>query len=188
MLDTYIKNRGTTKTLVYNNNHNSINEITWDADYDGTHANISLDFQNNGRLQHYDVMLDNEDLANILNIPSVRSPLEKRLRNDFIKPSRRKSPVIYKVEIGDNIKSPIIPTEKLLQDTPYISSPLPNEELIVPFTHNKTSNKYTITPKRRHRKIRTHKTYKVYKKHIHTIKHKTPKKKGHKTKTYRFSI
>ena len=35
MLDTYIKNRGSTKTIIHNNNHNKISEANWDVDYDG---------------------------------------------------------------------------------------------------------------------------------------------------------
>ena len=30
MLDTYIKNRGMTKTIIHSNNHNTINETNWD--------------------------------------------------------------------------------------------------------------------------------------------------------------
>ena len=43
MLNTFIKNRGTTKTIIHNNNDNNVNEINWDADYDGDVANISMD-------------------------------------------------------------------------------------------------------------------------------------------------
>ena len=186
MLDTYIKNRGTTKTLMYDNNQNTINEINWDADYDGNTANISLDLQNNGKHQHYDIMLDNEDLANILNVPSIQSPLETRLRNDFIKPTVRYNPNIYKIEFENFTPPPLIPkqyTNKLLEtagQTPlHISSPLPNEEFIIPLTINKkSSNKYTLTPKRRHRRSKTHKTYKVYKKHSSSSKSKRSKKKS----------
>jgi len=182
MLDTYIKNRGSTKTLIYDNNRNNINEINWDVDYDGEVANISLDTQNNGKQKHYDVKLDNEDLANILNIPSVNLPLEKRLKNDF--KNIKNNPNIHKINF-ENIKSPMLmpimqqkkneqTIEELLESIQspqphkslHISSPMPNEEFIIPLTINKQStNKYTLTPKRRNRKIRTHKIHKVYKKH-----------------------
>jgi hypothetical protein len=183
MLDTYMKNRGSAKTLIYDNNHNNINEINWDVDYDGKVANISLETQNNGKKKHYDVTLDNEDLANILNVPSVTLPLEKRLKSDFKKQSI-KNKNIYKIEF-ENIKSPpLMPivqykkneqtVEELLESIKshqphkslHISSPMPNEEFIIPLTlNNKSIDKYTLTPKRRHRKNRTHKIYKVYKKH-----------------------
>ena len=63
MLDTYIKNRGTTKTIIHSNNHNTINETNWDADYDGNVANVSLDLSKNGRNKHMDFKLTNDDLA-----------------------------------------------------------------------------------------------------------------------------
>jgi hypothetical protein len=176
MLDTYIKNRGSTKMLIYNNNHN---EINFDADYDGNVANISLDLQNNGRQKHYDVTLDNEDLANILNVPSINMPLDKRLKRDFKHQTFLHDPNMYKIEF-EKLKSPplmsITPQKKskktieelleTIQQTPlHISSPQPNEKLIIPVTLDKNSlNKYTLTPKRHHRKIRSHKIHKVYKK------------------------
>ena len=86
MLDTYIKNRGMTKTIVHKNNHNTVNETSWDADYDGSVANVSLDLSKNGRNKHFDFKLTNDDLANMLSIPSVRQPIHKRLKMDFKKP------------------------------------------------------------------------------------------------------
>ena len=72
MLNTFIKNRGTTKTIIHNNNDNNVNEIDWDADYDGNIANISLDLTNNGKVNHLNLKLDNDDLANILNYLTLR--------------------------------------------------------------------------------------------------------------------
>jgi hypothetical protein len=47
----------------------------------------------------------------------------------------------------------------------YLSSPLPQEELIAPITiDDKTLNNFTLTPNKRHKRPKTHKTYKVYKK------------------------
>ena len=83
MLDTYIKNRGMSKTIVHKNNHNTINETNWDADYDGAVANVSLDLTKNGRNKHLDFKLTNDDLANMLSIPSVSQPIHKRLKMDF---------------------------------------------------------------------------------------------------------
>ncbi len=51
------------------------------------------------------------------------------------------------------------------QPNSYLSSPLSNEELIVPISiDDKTLNQYTLTPNRRHAHKKTHKTYRVYKK------------------------
>ena len=193
MLDSYIKNRGTTKTLTYHDNHSNVNQVNWDADYDGKVANISVDIENNGRQKHYDVRLDNEDLANILNVPSINAPLERRLKRDAKLRTFYHNPNMYRIEI-DNLRSPppLLQAPHLMQKAPQIvnlneinntnksiesllesirkpppriSSPLPNEEYIVPLTINsKPMEKYTLTPKRRHRKIKTHKTHKAYKK------------------------
>ena len=61
MLNTFIKNRGTTKTIIHDNNHNRISEMNWDADYDGDVANISIDTESNGRTKHFDIKLDNNN-------------------------------------------------------------------------------------------------------------------------------
>lgn len=150
MLDTYIKNRGMTKTIIHNNNHNTINETNWDADYDGSVANISLDLSKNGRNKHFDFQLNNNDLANILTIPSVRQPIHKRLKMDFKKPetfnqiflelepdsssSLNDIDTIFDTEAEfetlnkEDMKS--IPIQNILT---HISSPKSNEEFIMPF-------------------------------------------------------
>lgn len=178
MLNTYIKNRGTTQMLVRNNNTNKFNEINWDADYDGQIAHISLDTIQNGRKDHYDIQLDNEDLANILNVPSVNMPIDKRLKMDLEKPLENN----YIIEFPSSSSSSSSNTiedilETLKQPKNFLSSPLPNEELIVPVSLNsKSLNNYSLTPRKRHKQKKTHKTYKVYKKRKSSNKTKTNQK------------
>ena len=163
MLDTFIKNRGETTTLIHNNKHNDISKINWDAEYDGDIANVSLDLNTNGRNEHFDIQLDNDDLADILNIPTVNTPIDKRLKYDF-RPKRIKQ-LPYMVEI-DNTNSP---PELIENNNPYythISSPVQNEELLIPLTINKSSHRT-----KRHKK-RRHNTYKVYR-HIKSYKPKS---------------
>lgn len=163
MLNTYIKNRGTTKTIVHNNNNNHINQINWDADYDGDVANISINTNSDGIRDHFDITLDNQDLANILNVQSVNMPIHQRLKNDFKDSSYIREP--YFIELPTTEIQPRTPktVEELLSR--HISSPLQNEELIVPLTiDQKTMDRYTLTPKRRHRKLKTHISHKAYKK------------------------
>jgi hypothetical protein len=150
MLNTYIKNRGTTQMLVRNNNKNKFNEINWDADYDGEIANISLDSISNGHKNHYNIQLDNEDLANLLNIPTVNMPIDKRLKMDLERPNRN----IYKIELPSSSST----IEDLITSNGHLSSPMSNEELIVPITIDSKSSA------RRPKIRKTHKTYKVYKK------------------------
>jgi hypothetical protein len=83
---TYIKNKGVTQTTIKDNHHHTkTNEIKWDADYNGKYANIKLDVADNGKKNKYRIKLDNKDLANMLNVPSVNRPIDQRLEMDFLK-------------------------------------------------------------------------------------------------------
>jgi hypothetical protein len=154
MLNTYIKNRGVTQTIVYDNNQGHFNQLDWDADYDGNIANLSVSSNNDGKVEQLNVSLDNEDLANILNYPSVNIPIHKRLKNDFIN---------YKLTEPLKLLEKPESIEEIIDS--YISSPKTDEQFIVPITINKK----TTTP-------RTHATYKVYKKHRKSSKSRTKSK------------
>ena len=175
MLNTFIKNRGTTKTIIHNNNDNNVNEIDWDADYDGNVANISMDLTNNGNVNHYNVKLDNDDLANILNINSVKMPIHKRLEKDFKKGRLHKDHSMYNVYL-DDFRSPALqPIQREMESESFadeilqslkpnsqVLSPLSNEELIIPLTINENESEipviFTGNTKRRLRP-KTHKVY-----------------------------
>ena len=215
MLDTYIKNRGSTKTIIHDNNKNKVNVIKWDADYDGNEANISLDLNNNKKSEHYNIKLDNNDLANILNINSVKTPIHKRLKNDFKKVKFHRDPSVYNIylddfkapdltpksislnnlitkykptvsldslDTADSLDEPII--NELLQiaspnNNTHFSSPLTDEELIIPLTIDKDSNSFS-----------KHKTHRVYKHHVNSDakglkKSKSKRKSNSKGKTHR---
>ena len=181
MLDTYIKNRGSTKTIIHDNNKNHVNVIKWDADYDGNEANISLDLNNNNKSEHYNIKLDNDDLANILNVNSVKTPIDKRLKSDFKKANFYRDPSVYNIYLDDfkapdlmpksvsqnqliskyrhqTLDEPII--NELLQITApnnsHFSSPLTDEELIIPLTIDKDSN--TLVDKNKTHRVYKHKS------------------------------
>ena len=183
MLNTYIKNQGLSQTVIYNNNkkQNEFNEVNWNADYDGNQANISVTSNSNGDKKRYNVSLDNNDLANMLGVPSVNMPIDRRLDMDFNSPTFGNDPSILKIElpeiedlINDMTSSPASLRPKVASLSPkvassklqsYLSSPLSNEEFIVPITiDDKTIDNYTFTPGKRHKHKKDHKTYKVYKK------------------------
>ena len=191
MLNTYIKNQGLSQTVIYNSNkkQKEFNEVNWNADYDGNEANISVTSNSNGHKKRYNVSLDNNDLANMLSVPSVNMPIDRRLDMDFNSPTFENDPSILKIELpeiedlindmtdtasvslgpkvaslGPKVASlgPKVATSKLQS---YLSSPLSNEEFIVPITiDDKTIDNYTLTPGKRHKHKKHHKTYKVYKK------------------------
>ena len=167
MLNTYVKNRGTTQMLIRNNNTNKFNELNWDADYDGDSAHISLDSTINGRTNHYNIELDNEDLANLLNVPSVNIPIDKRLKMDLDGYNQN----MYRIELPKRTNTIENLIESMREPSGYLSSPLPNEELLVPITLNDKSSQ-----RKSHKQRKTHKTYKVYKKRKSSSKTKTSSK------------
>jgi hypothetical protein len=174
----HIQNRGMTETIIHNNGNNEhYNELKWQANYDGNYADISLDANNNGQEKHYDILLDNKDLARILNIQRDDIPLEKRLQKDFNMPKQSKTPQIYfinlpkrkkskntkkRMKIKNRTPTPFADNEQSIMDVfnefenRHISSPLSDEELIIPIN---TSNKKSSSNKKRP----SHKTYRVLK-------------------------
>jgi hypothetical protein len=184
MLNTYIKNRGITKTIIHDNNHNHVNMINFDADYNGDVANISLNTNTDGKRKHFNVTLDNEDLANIMNIQSVDIPIDKRLQMDFQEPSYRPEPYLIDLTPPELIPRQSKSVEELLER--HISSPVSSEELIIPLTiDRKTKDFYTLTPHKRHKRTKSYITHKVYKKPKFRSKSKSKTKSRTKSKSSR---
>jgi len=74
------------KGFIKQNNNNHVEGMKWNADYDGHEANIQLDVNKNGHVQHRKIQLHNKQLgtlAKLLSVPSVNKPLEKRLLDDY---------------------------------------------------------------------------------------------------------
>jgi hypothetical protein len=177
MLNTYIKNVGSTQTIIGNRCQNHVQKIDWNADYDGDKAKILIKTNSDGDKEKYQLTLDNTDLANLFNIDSVNMPIHKRLKADFKKPVFRHQPKIYRIElpnpefeprepsypsIDDEYESEPFP--ELLSTSPYLASPSTDDEFIAPITINPGPyKKYKFTPKKRNLTLRTHKTYRIYK-------------------------
>ena len=85
MSEIYVNNSGFTKTLFRNKKlkKNNSSEFSWNANYDGKIANISVDSNVNGTKSHKAVKLNNSDLEQMLSIPNVNGRLDERLMNDF---------------------------------------------------------------------------------------------------------
>lgn len=94
---------GSAKAYIQHGMQRDAKEVSWDVDYNGDNADIDLDIGSNGETTHYKAVLSNEDLANLLNIPSVNEPLENRLQNDFLIDKR-----VYKLE-PVSYERPIMP-------------------------------------------------------------------------------
>ena len=203
MLNTFIKNQGITKTLIHNNNKNYISEINWDADYDGEIAKISLNINDNGNNEHYKVKMDNDEISELLNIPSINMPIDKRLSNDFLGRNPKKFEdhdmvVIYKIpkknrkkirfvdpmdpintinpdEIMDTLEHIKMPREQK-QIYTHISSPLPSESLLFPL---QIYNKSKTHRRRRRRHHTSH-----LRKHRKTKSHKNTYNHNYSRRTF----
>jgi len=120
MTKSYITNIGRTKTTFRNGKNSSVNLIDWDMDYNGTQANISLDVSDNNNREHYDFKLDNDDLNQLLNIPSVNKGLEDRLIHDYKKTTK-------------NIDSNFVylePRKRKPDFKKHLSSPITGEDIL----------------------------------------------------------
>ena len=154
--NTFIKNKGITQTYIYNKNNNKATASEIDWDYDGQQANISVNLQSNtGYEQHYDIKLDNNDLAQILSMPSVNTPIDKRLLNDF-KPRRKHTNMTSDLNMillpNDSMN---MPKQSILgEDSSFythISSPHIQPQLVLPLDVLK-KRRYTKTKRRTKRK------------------------------------
>ena len=117
MLNTYIQNKGQMQTILHNKRREQVNEIKWDATYDGEEANISVSSNTDGAKQDYEFRLDNQDLETMLNIPSVDMPLHARLQKDFTDSAFRYEPTIYQIELPRRKPAYDMPIEKIVKST-----------------------------------------------------------------------
>jgi hypothetical protein len=72
-------------------NDSNVDELKWNANYDGDVANIKLNITEHETIKTdkgFHFKLTNNDLANMLSIPSVNIPIDKRLENDFMCPHK----------------------------------------------------------------------------------------------------
>jgi len=102
-MNTYISNHGSAKAFFLKNNKNLVNEVNWDADYDGNIAKISITTNDNGKRDKYNYNLDNSDLNELLNIETVDIPIDRRLERDFLN-NRRGSELITPLIIHKKTK------------------------------------------------------------------------------------
>ena len=184
MLDTFIKNKGISKTIIHNNNKNYYNEIDWDADYDGEVAKISLNINDNGINEHFNAQMNNDEMAELFNIPSIATAIDKRLYNDFLgkrpkkfddhnmiliykqpkpKPIKKVVKFIEPNEIVDSLENIMIPQKDKYT---HISSPFPEENLLFPLQIKPNKTRHSTHHNRRHKKYKTSR-----KKHTNSTHH-----------------
>ena len=69
-------------------------DLKWNAKYDGKNGDLDVEMNDDGEKKNLYMKFNNEDLAEILNVPSVGEDLYKRIKNDYKTTNR--SPFLYK--------------------------------------------------------------------------------------------
>lgn len=80
----YIENYGYTNTIINKNNKKRNVSMEWTGNYDGNMADLTVKLNDNGSKKIVDLKLDNQDIINLLNIPSQQKPLDERISYDII--------------------------------------------------------------------------------------------------------
>lgn len=83
-MTTYVKSYGMIQNDIKNNNTTTTSGAKWIGDYDGTLANVDIDINHNGSVEHAHLQLDNDDLLDILNMETINKPIDQRLQTDFL--------------------------------------------------------------------------------------------------------
>jgi hypothetical protein len=143
MEDLFIQNKGTNKTIIHNSRIKDIKESDWDINYDGNKARMDMKINDNGFIQNYQLELDNNDLEDLLSIPSEPLSIDKRLKNDFFKKRNSTKFIIPKSKANFTYKK----NKKLIKNKfknkksrkyTHLSSPNFKDEYFVPFTNHKS--------------------------------------------------
>ena len=79
----FMYENGMNQSFVNINGKKKYKNLKWNADYNGEVANIYLKSNDNGRKKIYNFMLDNNDLANMLNVNTNDMLIDERLKQDF---------------------------------------------------------------------------------------------------------
>ena len=149
-----LKNRGITKTEFIVNGHKKNNKLEWNVDYDGKKADVCLGTMNNGQKKRYKARLDNKalakllntsDLANILNMPAQETPLEERLRNDFLMNR---------------------PMQQPLQQSLLLQPPTQTTILYIPNKRTRHRRRHTPRYQQRHRIPNNHTVHKLLRRRL----------------------
>ena len=80
----YIASKGISHIMIQNNNNQpKVNDVNWNMEYNGDKAKYNIFINDDGKQKQLTGTLDNNDLAEMLNIPSEPDTLEKRFVFDF---------------------------------------------------------------------------------------------------------
>lgn len=177
----YENENGMNQSFVNINGKKKYKKLKWNVDYNGDVANIYLKSNDNGRKKIYNFMLDNNDLANMLNVNTNDMLIDERLKQDFKQTNLSESNPKKDLIIIEFENKPNIVTQNLQEEIPI------QEIYSIPSlkkTKTKKSSRHTSIPSSKKSsssrlKPKSHKVYKIYKnsKSIGYLKHKKTSKR-----------
>jgi len=88
-----IINKGTMRTFTTIGNKSTETELNWDGNYDGKNAEIHAKLDNNGKVETYDRIFNNNEIGTLLGYSPVKSTLEDRLQKDWTLDTNEKVPI-----------------------------------------------------------------------------------------------
>jgi hypothetical protein len=132
-----IQNYGSTKTFVQTNGEKHMNNIDWKLKYDGNNVRGKVNVKNDKDSKHYKINMDNNDLAQLLNMPKYKKPIHKRLEDDLFFLNDDNDDVYDSSQMKQQLFQEIEPMPKLI--------PPPMQEIIIPLNelmHNDGYDNY----------------------------------------------
>ena len=179
----YENENGMNQSFVNINGKKKYKNLKWNVDYNGEVANIYLKSNDNGRKKIYNFMLDNNDLANMLNVNTNDMLIDERLKQDFkqinlSESNPKKDLIIIEFENKPNIVTQNLQEEMPTQEIYSISSLKKTKTKKSSRHSSRHSSKKSSTHSSR-QKPKSHKVYKIYKnsKSIGYLKHKKTSKR-----------
>lgn len=189
----FMYENGMNQSFVNINGKKKYKNLKWNTDYNGDVANIYLKSNDNGRKKIYNFMLDNNDLANMLNVNTNDMLIDERLKQDFkqtnLSESKpKKDLIIIEFENKPNIVTQNLQEEMPIQEIYSIPSlkKTKTKKSSRRSSRTSSSSRHTSIPssKKSSRtssrlKPKSHKVYKIYKnsKSIGYLKHKKTSKR-----------
>ena len=80
----FVKNTGYTKTILMNNKKAKIQELNWDAEYDGGLTKVHLEINDDDKkTKKIDIQLTQKDVDDILSVHPVKQDIQQRLKDDY---------------------------------------------------------------------------------------------------------
>jgi hypothetical protein len=140
-MDLNIVSKGHADTVISANGKKKTSKLSWDGNMKKGKGKLHIKMDNNGKKLDKTMSFTEQDLVNILSVPSVNRDIDQRLFNNYLSPSRMSTSMSSPVEIemSSFTDYPIVELGEFPEDG---MEPLS----VLPFKHMDTKN--TVTYKK----------------------------------------